>query len=433
MTTMFHETSGRALVVDDLAINRKLMRALLQRDGVSSDEASDPEGALSAIEANDYDVVLLDLALDDGRSGLELVEALARRPDLSPPPVILVTASACDSDSIERGLRAGAHDYVTRPFSPGELRARVAAARRTRAKEHALRRSVARLGAVAATERAESEELRELLRPPRHDRPLEWNARAVGGVAVPADALRTTAEREADGASVDVDQGRVAQPPSGDLFDAFVDARGRLVVLLLDAAGHGACAALVAEHVRHGLRQRLDGAEDCALEDALKAVQTTLSNRWAVPRALVATSIVRLTPAAASASSDRGGEERIEVVNLAMPPVVIASPRGLLGAFESHGAGVGMGRSAAFLPMRTRLPRDASIVLASDGLVDATGGSDAIRCVVDRFGIGARSDLIARASHASLAAMIREHRAVTDGAEFDDASLVVVGAAERAT
>jgi sigma-B regulation protein RsbU (phosphoserine phosphatase) len=407
-TDRFATSSGRALVVDDLAINRKLMRALLQRDGMSADEASDPDGALSAIEANDYDVVLLDLALDEGRSGLELVEALARRPELAPPPVILVTGAACDSDSIERGLRAGAHDYVTRPFSPGELRARVAAARRTRAKEHALRRSVARLGEVAASERAEAEELRELLRPPQHDRPLEWNGRAVGGVAVAADVV------------------------SGDLFDTFVDARGRLVVLLLDAAGHGACAALVAEHVRHGLRQRLEGAHDCALEDALKAVQTTLSRRWAVPRALVATSIVRLTRSdfdLENATGRRCGEERIEVVNLAMPPVVIAGARGILGAFESQGAGVGMGRSGAFAPMQTRLPRDASIVLVSDGLVDATGGREGLRCVVDRFGIGARSDLIARASHGALTAMIREHRAATIDAEHDDASLVVVGAA----
>jgi len=108
------------LVVDDEPIVRDVLVRYLQRDGFATLEASDGDRARELIEGGGVELVVLDLMLP-GTSGLELCRWIRGRSDL---PVIMLTARGEEADRIV-GLELGADDYVTKPFSPRELTARV--------------------------------------------------------------------------------------------------------------------------------------------------------------------------------------------------------------------------------------------------------------------------------------------------------------------
>jgi DNA-binding response OmpR family regulator len=108
------------LVVDDEPIVREVVVRYLRRDGYATLEAGDGEVARRVIEASSPALVVLDVMLP-GLDGLELCRWIRRRSDL---PVIMLTARGEEADHIA-GLELGADDYVTKPFSPRELAARV--------------------------------------------------------------------------------------------------------------------------------------------------------------------------------------------------------------------------------------------------------------------------------------------------------------------
>jgi two-component system phosphate regulon response regulator PhoB len=108
------------LVVDDEPIVRDVIVRYLQRDGFTTLEAGDGDRARELIETADPTLVVLDVMLP-GTDGLELCRWIRSRSDL---PVIMLTARGEESDRIV-GLELGADDYVTKPFSPRELLARI--------------------------------------------------------------------------------------------------------------------------------------------------------------------------------------------------------------------------------------------------------------------------------------------------------------------
>ncbi len=108
------------LVVDDEPTIREIVAGYLQRDGYRTLEAADGNRARELIENDGPDLVILDLMLP-GTDGLELCRWIRSRSRL---PVIMLTARGEESDRIV-GLELGADDYVTKPFSPRELTARV--------------------------------------------------------------------------------------------------------------------------------------------------------------------------------------------------------------------------------------------------------------------------------------------------------------------
>jgi DNA-binding response OmpR family regulator len=108
------------LVVDDEQIVRDVVVRYLQRDGFTTLEAGDGDDARRLIESQQPELVVLDVMLP-GTDGLELCRWIRGR---SSTPVILLTARGDEADRIV-GLELGADDYVTKPFSPRELAARV--------------------------------------------------------------------------------------------------------------------------------------------------------------------------------------------------------------------------------------------------------------------------------------------------------------------
>src|SRR5207253_2767769 len=108
------------LVVDDEPVVREVVVKYLEREGFRTLEAADGDRARELLERDPPGLVVLDVMLP-GADGLELCRWIRSRSDL---PVILLTARGEEADRIV-GLELGADDYVTKPFSPRELAARV--------------------------------------------------------------------------------------------------------------------------------------------------------------------------------------------------------------------------------------------------------------------------------------------------------------------
>jgi DNA-binding response OmpR family regulator len=108
------------LVVDDEPIVREVVVKYLEREGYATLEAGDGIAARHLLEQQTPDLVVLDVMLP-GTDGLELCRWIRSRSEL---PVIMLTARGEEADRIV-GLELGADDYVTKPFSPRELAARV--------------------------------------------------------------------------------------------------------------------------------------------------------------------------------------------------------------------------------------------------------------------------------------------------------------------
>jgi two-component system phosphate regulon response regulator PhoB len=115
----------RILIVEDEAPVVTLLRYNLEREGYDVASATDGEEALVAIDENPPDLILLDWMLPEV-SGIEVARRLRRGAKTKAIPIIMLTARSEESDTV-RGLEAGADDYLTKPFSPAELVARVRA------------------------------------------------------------------------------------------------------------------------------------------------------------------------------------------------------------------------------------------------------------------------------------------------------------------
>lgn len=114
---------NRVLIVDDEYPNRLLLRAILEQDYLV-EEAVSGEEAISKTGTFKPDLILMDIIMS-GMSGLEATERITRDPRYSDIPVIIVTSKS-DPWDIRAGLESGAVDYLRKPFSEVELKARVA-------------------------------------------------------------------------------------------------------------------------------------------------------------------------------------------------------------------------------------------------------------------------------------------------------------------
>jgi two-component system phosphate regulon response regulator PhoB len=125
--------SARILIVEDEPAIRELVAVNFRHAGFLVREAGDADGAWSLVDAERPDLILLDWMLP-GMSGVEFIRRLRERASTREIPVIMLTARAQEGDKLQ-GFESGADDYVTKPFSPRELVARVRAMLRRAAPE----------------------------------------------------------------------------------------------------------------------------------------------------------------------------------------------------------------------------------------------------------------------------------------------------------
>jgi two-component system cell cycle response regulator len=119
-------SAGRILVAEDSLVVRALVCDQLEEEGYEVVEAVDGESALTQIEVVKPDAILLDIEMP-GLDGHQVLARLKADPDLRDIPVVFLTGRTSTDDMVA-GLRAGAHDYLKKPFEPAELIARIGGA-----------------------------------------------------------------------------------------------------------------------------------------------------------------------------------------------------------------------------------------------------------------------------------------------------------------
>ncbi len=119
------EAGQRVLVVDDENSIRRYLRAALSAQGFAVYEAGNGQEAINGVIVNHPDIIILDLGLPD----FDGIEVTRRLREWSQTPIIILSVREAENDKIA-ALDAGADDYLTKPFSTGELMARMRVALR---------------------------------------------------------------------------------------------------------------------------------------------------------------------------------------------------------------------------------------------------------------------------------------------------------------
>jgi two-component system response regulator PilR (NtrC family) len=109
---------ARILIVDDERSMQEFLEILLRREGYDVTCAADVDGALLALESDDFDVVISDLQMP-GKTGLDLLHALR---ETSPDTVALVMTAFASTETAIAAMKEGAYDYLTKPFQVDEIR-----------------------------------------------------------------------------------------------------------------------------------------------------------------------------------------------------------------------------------------------------------------------------------------------------------------------
>lgn len=119
------KTEKRILLVEDEPLVSDTVAKVLASSGAEIVKAATIKDAEAQLAKGRLDLVILDRLLPDG-DGVQLFTRIKQRPELRNLPVLILSAKFCSEEQTE-GLELGADDYVPKPFSPVELRARVAA------------------------------------------------------------------------------------------------------------------------------------------------------------------------------------------------------------------------------------------------------------------------------------------------------------------
>ena len=143
-------TTATVMIADDSPVIRAVVRAGLEAEGYEVLETEDGTAALEQCQRRPPDAILLDIIMP-GLDGYEVLAQLKADPELSHIPVVFLTGRT-SMDDVVAGLRAGAHDYLRKPFEPEELLARVGSAIHVKQLQDQLRERNAALDRVSRTD-----------------------------------------------------------------------------------------------------------------------------------------------------------------------------------------------------------------------------------------------------------------------------------------
>ncbi|MDC0482165.1 phosphate regulon transcriptional regulator PhoB [Gammaproteobacteria bacterium] len=117
--------AAKILIIEDEIAVREMLTFTLKNNGFETFEAGNSEEALNIVSKNNINLILLDWMLPD-KAGIDIARSLRASIETKELPIIMLTAKSEESDKI-MGLESGADDYITKPFSPKELIARIKA------------------------------------------------------------------------------------------------------------------------------------------------------------------------------------------------------------------------------------------------------------------------------------------------------------------
>lgn len=354
----------RVLVVDDSPQNLAVIATSLERLGYLVTLAENGRDALHAVAASAPDVVLLDILLPDV-SGMEVLRTLRSCLATADLPVILISGLD-DSQDIVQGLELGANDYVTKPINLPVLQARLAA-------HTALKRARDELKRTALLLAAE----------------LDQNARElqVAGQVQGSILPRVPPESETIATAWCYEPARRV---SGDLFDVVPLSRGRMLLFVADAMGHGVQAALVVSAVKATLAAHLNEVDDLPILMGLidLAIGDLFDDRYVTAAACL------LDPS----------EGRLRYVVAGHPPILLATSSGI-EALEEGGLPLGTHLELTFEGGERPLRSGDRLLLYSDGLTEAE------RLDGGQFGLDPVLASLAREASSNPASIIQAIRA----------------------
>ena len=208
-------TKARILLVDDRHENLVALEAILSSLNQTLVTVRSGEEALKALLVDEFAVILLDVVMP-GMDGFETASHIKRRPKTRDVPIIFLTAASAEPDHAFRGYAAGAVDYISKPFDPWVLRAKVAVFVELYAKNQQLQEQAellrSQLGAGPALERGA---VRKAL-------PAPSGSATSGrdGAAAAGEAAQTAAEDAAEAAG-----------PAGDTQPLLLELSSRLAAV----------------------------------------------------------------------------------------------------------------------------------------------------------------------------------------------------------
>lgn len=343
----------RVLVVDDSPMQVQLLRAMLERWGFAVSVAASGEEALDICRDENPDMLISDWVMP-GMSGPDLCRAFRALPRDRYGYFILLTSKS-DKADVAAGLDAGADDFLTKPVSASELRARLTAAGRVLSMERALSQKNTEISAALAELQRLHAEI---------DKDLQ-QARAIQQALVPE-------RRRVIGTS------RISlllQPcghVGGDLVGMFSPGQARLGLYAIDVSGHGITSAMVTARVAGYLSSTFP-EQNLALERrfdrfyALRppdAVAAALNARLATNPGVDS----YLTMAYVAGDLETG---QMQLVQAGHPPPLILRADGSVEFVGQGGLPIGLVPDARYDRVPFALQRGDILLIYSDGFTEA--------------------------------------------------------------
>lgn len=340
MRTQEPVEAAHILVVDDHEANRDLLARRLQRQGHTTEPASNGREALDMLLARPFDLVLLDIMMPE-MNGYELLGHLQAHALLRHVPVILISALD-DTDSMVKGIELGADDYLPKPFNPHILRARVdssLARKRLHDREQIHARSLEREMDIAR-------EIQAGFLPDELPLAAGWD------LAVWFQPARRV---------------------SGDFYDAFTLRDGRIGLVVADICDKGVGAALFMALFRSLLRalgERLltpDGDAATQARQLIGSVNDYIARTHSRANMFATLFFAILDPASGALLYVNGGHEA----------PAIGGSGGVRARLAPTGPAVGMLPGMTFEAARETMAPGETLVLFTDGVTDAVGADGA--------------------------------------------------------
>jgi serine phosphatase RsbU (regulator of sigma subunit) len=381
-----NHSPARVLIVDDLEVNRELLARRVSRQGHAVGFAANGREALAALREAPWDLVLLDITMPE-LDGYQTLQAIKDDAALAGLPVIMVSAIE-ETDSVVRCIELGADDYLTKPFNPVVLRARVESSlnkKRLADQRQATLRALAREMEIG--QRIQRGFLPETLPQPRG-----WQLAAH---CVPARHV------------------------GGDFYDALQLADGRLALAIADVCDKGVGAALYMALFRSLLRASLlhapaGDAAEWMLARAVSFTNDYIADEHGRDHMFASLFIGVLDPASGRLHYVNAGHEA---------PVVRRCDSATLHRLEPQGAVLGLVSGARHPVGAVDLDPGDCLLAYTDGVTEAEGDAGP-------FGEPAMLDVVAQGTDgaAVLVDALVERLAAYTGAHpaHDDITLLAL-------
>lgn len=322
---------GSLLVVDDNEMNRDMLSRRLQRHGHQVEVATNGREALSMLNAQAFDLVLLDIMMPE-MNGYEVLEHLKTNSTLRHIPIIMITA-VDEIESVVRCIELGADDYLPKPFNPVLLKARVTASLE---KKWLRDQQEAYTHQLDLENRRKSDELEQ--------------ARQIQLLMLPTEPpLLPHIEIAACQ--------KTASEVGGDYYDFFPQTSGKLFVVVGDATGHGVGSGLMVAMTKASLL----ATDEAELTILVKKINRVLTRIDLGRQRNMSLMLLEILPKS-------GDTVLVRVSGGGIPPIYILRAGGQVEEVLISGLPLGVTEEATYTLTEFTLHPLDTILLMSDGL-----------------------------------------------------------------